>query len=259
MTTQEPPRPASRGRAALTMVWDIGAPIGMYYLLHGLGMSSFLALLLSAILPGLTSVYQVIRAGRLDGLGLFMVSVTVASALASLVSGSPRFLLAKDGWLTAFSGIWLLVTARGDRPVVFFFARALLEGRIGPHGESWDVLWDELPGFRRVWRVAGVIWGVATLADAAVRFAMAYTLPVNVVPGLNGVQYAVLFVLLQVVTNVYYFRVGLYRPDSALYAPLRAESAPAPAGPNAAPGESDSPPAVAENVTGGAPSMGERR
>jgi hypothetical protein len=203
------------------MAWDVGAPIGMYYLLHGLGMSTFLALLLSALLPGLSSVYQIIRSGKLDGLGVFVVSITVASALASLVSGSPRFLLAKDGLLTAFGGAWLLVTARSRRPVVFMFARALLEGRVGPHGESWDLLWERLPGFRRVWRVAGVIWGTTIIADAVLRFVMAYTLPVNEVPALNGIQWGVLFVLLQVVTNVYYHRAGLYDPGSALYAPLR--------------------------------------
>lgn len=214
-------RRASRGRSALIMVWDIGAPIGMYYLLHGLGLSTFLALLLAALLPGLSSVYQVVRSGKLDGLGLFMVSITVVSALASLVSGSPRFLLAKDGWLTAFAGVWLLVTARGQRSVALLFARALLEGRVGPGGESWDLLWARLPGFRRVWRVAGVIWGTATVADAVLRFVMAYSQPINRVPALNGLQWAVLFVLLQVITNVYYHRAGLYDAGSALYAPLR--------------------------------------
>jgi hypothetical protein len=218
--TAQQPQPASRGKAALTMAWDIGAPIGMYYLLHSLGMSTFLALLLSALLPGLSTVYQVIRTGRPDGLGVFVLSITVASALASLLSGSPRFLLAKDGVLTAFGGAWLLVTARGQRPVVFMFARALLEGRVGPHGQSWDLLWAQLPGFRRIWRTAGVIWGTTIIADAALRFVMAYTLPVDQVPALNGVQWAVLFVLLQVATNIYYHRAGLYRPDSALYAPL---------------------------------------
>jgi hypothetical protein len=52
---------------------------------------------------------------------------------------------------------------------------------------------------------------------------MAYTLPVKAVPALNGAQYAVLFVLLQVVTNVYYHRAGLYNSQSDLYAPIRVE------------------------------------
>lgn len=212
---------ARRGRAALTMLLDTGAPIGLYYLLHSLGMDTFLALLISAVVPGLSTLVHIVRHRRLDGLGAFMAGITVLSAGASLISGSPRFLLAKDGWMTGIAGLWLLVSTRGTRPVVFYFARALLEGRIGPAGESWDYLWDRLPGFRRVWRVASVIWGVATIADAALRFVMAYTMPVNAVPGLNGAQYAVLFVVLQVITNVYYFRAGLYDPRSEFYAPIR--------------------------------------
>jgi intracellular septation protein A len=203
------------------LVFDMGAPIAMFYVLTAAGLSSFSSLLLSAVLPGLSTVYQVVRSRHLDALALFMMGITVITALASLLSGSPRFLLAKDGWVTGISGLWLLATTRADPPVVMMFARPLLEGRIGPNGESWTTLWDRLPGFRRIWRVASIVWGVATILDAVVRFVMAYTLPVDVVPALNGAQYAVLFVLLQVVTNVYYFRAGLYDAQSDLYGPIR--------------------------------------
>ena len=206
----------------LVLLFDMGAPIALFYVLTAAGLSNFTSLLLSAVLPGLSTVYQVLRARHLDALAVFMMAITVITALASLISGSPRFLLARDGWVTGISGIWLLATARANPPVVYMFARPLLEGRVGPNADSWDVLWDRLPAFRRIWRVASVIWGIATIFDAAVRFTMAYTLPVKAVPALNGAQYAVLFVLLQVVTNIYYFRAGLYDSQSPLYAPLRA-------------------------------------
>lgn len=232
MTPQAPPAPRPRpGRAFLVLLFDMAAPAILFYLFVGVGLSSFSALLLSAVAPGLSTVYQVIRSRHLDSLAVFMLSITVVTALASLVSGSPRFLLAKDGWITGFCGLWLLATTRANPPVVVMFARPLLEGRVGPNGDSWDVLWERLPGFRRVWRVASLIWGLATTLDAAVRFAMAYLLPVDEVPALNTAQYAVLFVLLQIVTNVYYFRAGLYDPRSAIYAPMRPapqEKAPAP-------------------------------
>jgi hypothetical protein len=225
-TKDPPPR---RGRAMFTVLFDMGAPIVMFYILTAVGLSSFTSLLLSAVLPGLSTVYQVIRSRHLDALAVFMMAITVITALASLISGSPRFLLAKDGWVTGISGVWLLATTRANPPVVFMFARPLLEGQIGPKGESWTVLWDRLPGFRRIWRVASVVWGVATILDAVVRFVMAYTLPVEEVPALNGAQYAVLFVLLQIVTNVYYYRAGLYDSQSDLYAPIRsAASEPTP-------------------------------
>lgn len=220
------PRP---GKAALLLLWDMAAPIAMFYILTSAGLSSFLSLMLSAVLPGMSTVYQVVKSRHLDALAVFMMSVTVISALASLFTGSARFLLAKDGYVTGLCGLWLLATTKANPPVVFMFARPLLEGRIGPNGESWTLLWDRLPGFRHLWRVASVVWGVATILDGVVRFIMAYTLPVKAVPALNGLQYIVLFVLLQVVTNIYYFRAGLYDPQSKLYAPLRNDSDPPPA------------------------------
>lgn len=209
-----------RGAALLTLLFDVASPIVAFYLLRAAGLSTFLALLLSAVPPALSTLYQVVYQRRRDSLAAFMVGITILSSLASLIDGSPRFLLAKDGYLTGIAGVWLVATMRAEPPIVFLFARPLLEGRIGPNNESWDVLWERLPGFRRIWRTASVIWGVATILDAGVRFVIAYTLPVDVVPALNGAQYAALFVVLQVATNIYYFRAGMYNPGSALYAPL---------------------------------------
>ena len=53
--------------------------------------------------------------------------------------------------------------------------------------------------------------GTAILADAVVRVLMATTLPVGVVPALGGALWPVTFVLLQLVTNVYFARAGFWR------------------------------------------------
>ncbi len=55
-----------------------------------------------------------------------------------------------------------------------------------------------------------MIWGIATLIDAVIRLVMAYTLPVNVVPGLGGALWPVTFIALQVITNIYFARSGLW-------------------------------------------------
>jgi intracellular septation protein A len=209
----------ARLRDGAFFVFDIAAPIAGYYVLRSAGASVYVALLASALLPLLSTAFQLVRRRKLDQLGIFMAGMTLLSGAVALVSGSDRFLLAKDGWLTGAAGLWILTTTRAHRPFVYPFARILLEGRVGPEGESWESLWDRLPSFRHVWRVANVIWGAATLADAGVRVAMAYTLPVSMVPALNGAQYAVLFVGLQVATNVYYYRAGLYDPRSKLWLP----------------------------------------
>jgi hypothetical protein len=65
--------------------------------------------------------------------------------------------------------------------------------------------------FRRCWRVVTGVWSATLLLDAVVRVATAYTLPIDVVPGFNGALWIALVLVLQIVTNVYFHRAGLYR------------------------------------------------
>jgi len=108
-----------------------------------------------------------------------------------------------------------------SRPATFTVSRALLEGRrvfdpatrtwVRPVSQSWDDLWQRLPRFRRIWRICTVIWGTAILADAVIRVVMAYTLPIGLVPGLGGALWPVIFIVLQVATNVLFARSGFWR------------------------------------------------
>ncbi|MCK2220909.1 hypothetical protein MF672_044945 [Actinomadura sp. ATCC 31491] len=212
-----------RVKALVALGMDIALPMGIYYGLREVaGVEHQPALVISSFVPGLSVVMSLARRRRPDRLALFMTAMFLASAVISALVHDTRFLLAKDGWFMAVAALWFLASARAERPLAFTFTRFLLEGRVGPGGESWDVLWERLPAFRRIWRVVTVIYGAGLLADAAVRVVMAYTLPVDVVPGLGAAQYAVWLLLMQVVINVYLVPAGLYNRWSPLYAPLRA-------------------------------------
>lgn len=211
-----------RAKGLLVAAVDVGVPIALYYVLRGLGVPAQNALLISSFVPGVSVVTSLVRRRRPDPVALFMTVLILISSAVSLLVHDPRFLLAKDGGFTAVAGIWFLTTVRARRPIVFTFTRVLLEGRTGPRKVSWDVLWEQLPAFRRVWRVATVIWGVGLLVDAAVRVVMAYTLPIDVVPGLGAVQYGVFMVLMQIVVNIYLVPSGVYSPWSPLYRNLEA-------------------------------------
>jgi hypothetical protein len=93
-----------------------------------------------------------------------------------------------------------------------------MEGRRLLGNRPWDGLWETSADFRRIWQVSTVIWAVALLADAVVRVVMSFTLPVDVVPGLGGALWPVTFLVIQVVTNIYYNRAGLYRILGARWA-----------------------------------------
>lgn len=212
--------PAKPRRQLLLLVVDIAVPIGLYYVLRGFGMSAYLALLIGAIVPLLTTVIGFLARRTVDGLGLSMFALISLSAAVSALTSDPRFLLVRDGWLTGAWGMWFFGSLFTRRPVAFALARVLLEGRrvwdsrtrgwARPTQRSWDRLWDEEPRFRRIWRISTALWGAGTMADAVLRVLMAETLPVDEVPALSGALWPVTFVVLQVITNVYYHRAGLW-------------------------------------------------
>ena len=193
------------------LVLDIGAPIALYYGLHSAGVSNLVALGAGALVPAVGVIVQLITRRRLDGVGGVVVVSVLATIVLSLITGSPRLLLAREGFVTAIWGLWFLATLWARRPAAFALARPLMEGRRAFGTASWHGLWDTEPAFRRIWRVSTVMWGTGLLADAVLRVVMSYSLPIAVVPGLSGALWPATFIVLQVVTNVYYHQAGLYR------------------------------------------------
>ncbi|MEZ0089701.1 VC0807 family protein [Streptacidiphilus sp. EB129] len=217
-------------RTAVVLLIDVALPIGTYYGLRAAGVSVFLALVISAVVPLVSALVQFRRERRWDGMAAFVAAIMLAGMAASLVSGSTRFLLAKDGWLTGAAGLWFLASIRASRPLAFHGARPFLEGRFRSGGISWDVLWEQEPRFRHIWRVSTAIWAAAMILDGAARVVMAYSLPVDLVPALGGLLWPVTLVLLQVVTGVYYQVAGLWGFTSRSPRPAaNDESAAAPA------------------------------
>jgi hypothetical protein len=201
-------------KTALTLarvVVGIGLPTALFYALRAEGVSNLLALAAGAALPALGPLLTLLVRRRVDGISVFMAATMGLAVLTSVLTGSPRFLLAKDGLLTGAWGIWFLVSARGQRPAALVFGRPLMEPMRLFAVRSWDLLWATEPKFRRIWRVASVIWGMGLVIDATARVVISYTLPVDAVPAIGSLLYPVTFLVLQVAGNAYFHRAGLYR------------------------------------------------
>ncbi len=138
--TENGEKPFRVGGQLLTLGLNLAAPIALYYGLRAAGVGIYLALIVGAVAPALGAVVKLIRRERLDFLGLYMMTMLLLGAGVALLTGSPRFLLAKDGWLTGVSGVWMLLSVRSQRPLTFLFARPLLESvtvkRVGSAGAS---------------------------------------------------------------------------------------------------------------------------
>lgn len=205
-----------RWRSHPLVVLDFLVPMVLFYLLRAAGVSPYLSLLAGALASLASAMVSLLRNRRLNEVAAFMTTVLVLSTALALVAGSPRFLLAKDAWVTGAVGVWFIASCWARRPLAYVFARAVGEGRFG-WPPDWEARWDRAPRFRRMWRVASVLWGVGTLLDAVLRWVMAYTLPIDVVPVLTQVLFIVTGVVLFLVTNVYYVLCGAMRWDSRLY------------------------------------------
>ena len=188
---------------------DLALPLAVYYGLRSAGVGEVPALIVSAVVPLARIGYELAVHRRADPLALFALGMIVAGLLLSYVSGSPRTLLAKDGWLMAACGIAVLATLR-NRPIVFVLGRMMV-ARAGYGAEDWDRRWAECARFRRVWRVLTLAWGIALLAAAAVKVAIAYTLPIDVVPALTTAMWLVVVVLLNVASQLYLRRPRIRR------------------------------------------------
>ncbi|MEU3626237.1 hypothetical protein BS329_04640 [Amycolatopsis coloradensis] len=193
---------------------EIVVPVAGYYVLRGLGTDVLPALALGALPTVLFLLYRAIRLREIDTLAIFVLVVFAVSVGVSFITGSPRFMLAKAGWFTGAIGAAFLVSLLFTRPLAFTLARSMLAK--SPWAEAlraadWNDLWPRHRWFRRAWRVATVLWGVALLADAAGRVLMAYALPMDAVPALGTALYGVTFVAVQVLQHLYFRHAGLWR------------------------------------------------
>lgn len=203
-------------RSALTLLCSLGLPVLLYYVLRGFGVSVYTALLITAALSAVPSIYQLVRRRTVGTIALYFSAMSIAALAISMLPGSAEFLLARGAVLTGATAVLFAVSLRARRPVVFWLTRPILEGRWN-WPAHWDGLYEESSRFRRMWQVATLMWAAGLMGDAVGRVVMAFTLPPDIVPALATVLYVVTLVVLNVATNVYYIASGVFNRGSRLY------------------------------------------
>jgi hypothetical protein len=185
------------------LLWDAGLPLAAYYGLRLAGQSEQTALLAGAVLAALRIGWVAARHRRFDGVAALLTSVLAVGLVLSLVSGDARFILVKESFGTAAAALVLLATAHRN-PLILVAVRA---GAKEDKRAEIDRLCADVPEFRRSFvRMSGV-WGIALLAEAALRVPLVYLLPADVMAGLSVVLLLVVIGLLSVWTAWYAGRV----------------------------------------------------
>ncbi|MBP2364901.1 VC0807 family protein [Pseudonocardia parietis] len=202
-TTAGPPSP--QREIVVSLLINAVAPIVVFYGLRTAGVDQWTALLLGLVAPAAKAVHSVITKRRIDMLAGLVVTALLLSVGLSFLSGSPRTLLARDGWITAVVGIWILLTL--PRTPYHLYALRTFTG--STLHEQINTAWHDTPAFRRVVQVATTIWGGALLLDAVSTVVLAYTMPIDSVPLIGALKLVALIVLAEVISQVYFRRSGV--------------------------------------------------
>ncbi|MEU6105601.1 VC0807 family protein [Streptomyces flaveolus] len=189
-------------RTFVSLLLDVGVPVGSYYLLEGaFGMSSVAALGWSSVVPVLRTGWGLSRHREVNGLPVLILLVSLAGLLLGFGTGDARLLLLKDSAISSVVGIVLLASVVTGRPMMTANLKPFLIKGDARREAAWDRLRRESPAFRRAeLRFTGV-WGTAFVAECAVRAVGAYTIPVDTMVWLGTVVMVATMVLAFVVSG----------------------------------------------------------
>lgn len=180
-------RPAS-GRKAIfwSLCTDLVLPLGVFYGLRAAGVGQWWALLLSAVVPVAVIVQRFVSRRQVEYFALFILSALGVGLVLSALTGDPRLMLVRDAWagmLIGLTGVWFLGSVVAGRPALMTVFRGFVITKVGADGAAqWAARWEHDARFRHGLRVLTIVWGVATVLNAVVNLAFAYTMPIDAAP-----------------------------------------------------------------------------
>ena len=164
-------------------------PLGSYYLMRdALGLSLWLSLALSSVVPVLRSVFAAVVQRRLNLLAMLMLAVNIAGIGISFWTGDPRMMIAKDSVVSSVIALVILGSVALRRPLMTEGLKVFVTRGSADRTAAWDRLAAASPRFRRLELAFSAIWGTALLGDCVARLIGAFTLPVTTMVWLGTVM-----------------------------------------------------------------------
>jgi hypothetical protein len=135
------------------------------------GIAAGTAILISAI-PALISLAR--REHHIDGVALLVLAEIAASVAIMLISGNPRFVLARPAIYTAIAGLYALLSIRTDRPLLFEASKPMAAGGNPVRADALEAAWVHNARFRRIQRAGTAGLGIVLLVEAVLRVVVVY-------------------------------------------------------------------------------------
>lgn len=167
--------------ALMGLIWEIGAPVVVYYPLRLLGFSMVTALATATGVAVLRIAYVMLRHRKFDGIATLMAGIFGIDLMLTLVTGDPRVMLLKDSVTTGLIALTFLGSCLARRPLMYTLVRRM----DADHRADAERRWNDNTGYRGVVMLITAVWGAVLLTEAAIRVVLVFTLPVDTVFGLS--------------------------------------------------------------------------
>jgi hypothetical protein len=174
------------------MAWDLGLPVATYYGLHALGADDTAALLAGTGAAALRMAWVAVRSRSLSPFSAVMAAVFGVGLLFTLLTGDPRFMLIKHSAMAAVIGALFLITAFRGRPLTLSAQQTFQPAKAAELASEFAAS----SAVRHGHRVASLVWGGGLLAEAVIRVALVYALPISVMVGVSTALTIVTFAAL---------------------------------------------------------------
>lgn len=178
-----------------TLFLDAGLSIFTYLGLHWAGATDYVALLAATVVAGLRAGYVIIRRREVDAFSIFMLFTFALGLGLSFLTGNARFLLIKESFGTAASGLIFLITCVVGKPLMYYASQRFSAPTAAKRAE-WNERWPRSPGFRKIFLTMSVVWGIAFLLEAGLRIPLVFSLPTPVMATISPIMTPVLITVL---------------------------------------------------------------
>lgn len=159
---------------ALSLFINGGLPLLVYKMLEG-RMTDIAALSIATLIPLADTLYHLLKHKKLDVFAAFMAVGFILSILAVLLGGDEKLILLRESFITGIMGLIFLGSLLFSKPLIYHFALRFTVGNNREQQSAFAENW-KLPYMRKVVRVMTAGWGIALVAEAAIKCILVYTL-----------------------------------------------------------------------------------
>lgn len=190
-----------------TLTFDVAGTMIVYYLLlRYFSTSSIWPLIGASLVPALSNIFNFVRRHTPDIIGLLILVGLVGGIAGAVSGGSQRLLLLRESFVSALTGIALLVSVFvARRPIGYYVIREFLTANEALGHEHFDIVWQHRP-FRRGVRIVTLSWGALLVGEFVLRAFMALNMNVAFVLGVAPVLFIILMLLAGSATAVWLTR-----------------------------------------------------